>query len=43
MRRRLRTANRLAMHLDRPTLFHNPTRTSTLSAVVIASDAPAKR
>jgi len=31
------------MQLDRPTMFHNPTRRLTRYAVVIASDTPARR
>lgn len=37
-RHRLREGDCLAMALDRPTMFHNPTRKSTRYAVVIASD-----
>lgn len=42
-RHRLRTGDCLAMQLDRPTMFHNPTRRSTRYAVVIATEAPARR
>lgn len=37
-RHRLREGDCLAMQLDRPTMFHNPTRTPTRYAVVIASE-----
>jgi len=40
---RLREGDCLAMQLDRPTMFHNPTRRSTRYAVVIASETPARR
>ena len=36
---RLRHGDCLAMQLDRPTMFHNPTRKSARYAVVIASDS----
>ena len=36
-RHRLRAGDCLAMELDRPTMFHNPTRKPTRYAVVIAS------
>jgi transcriptional regulator with XRE-family HTH domain len=42
-RHRLREGDCLAMQLDRPTMFHNPTRKPTRYAVVIASDTPARR
>jgi len=42
-RHRLRTGDCLAMQLDRPTMFHNPTRKPTRYAVVIASDPPTRR
>jgi transcriptional regulator with XRE-family HTH domain len=42
-RHRLREGDCLAMQLDRPTMFHNPTRKPTRYAVVIASDAAARR
>ena len=42
-RHRLRQGDCLAMQLDRPTMFHNPTRKSTRYAVVIATDSAAKR
>ncbi len=41
-RHRLRVGDCLAMRLDRPTMFHNPTRKPTRYAVVIAS-GPAAR
>ena len=37
-RHRLRDGDCLAMQLDRPTMFHNPTRKPARYAVVIASD-----
>ncbi len=40
---RLREGDCLAMQLDRPTTFHNPTRSPARYAVVIASEPPAKR
>jgi transcriptional regulator with XRE-family HTH domain len=42
-RHRLRQGDCLAMELDRPTVFHNPTRKPTRYAVVIASEARARR
>ena len=39
-RHRLRTGDCLAMQLDRPTMFHNPTRRPTRYAVVIAGAGP---
>ncbi|MBX9580943.1 MAG: XRE family transcriptional regulator [Gemmataceae bacterium] len=42
-RHRLRAGDCLAMDLDRPTLFHNPTRKPTRYAVVIASEPPVRR
>ena len=42
-RHRLREGDCLAMRLDRPTMFHNPTRKPTRYAVVIASEAPSRR
>jgi transcriptional regulator with XRE-family HTH domain len=42
-RHRLRAGDCLAMQLDRPTMFHNPTRKPTRYAVVIASDPPTRR
>jgi len=42
-RHRLRKGDCLAMQLDRPTMFHNPTRTATRYAVVIASEPAAGR
>jgi len=42
-RHRLREGDCLAMELDRPTMFHNPTRKPTRYAVVIASEAGKRR
>ena len=42
-RHRLRKGDCLAMQLDRPTMFHNPTRKSTRYAVVILSETPWRR
>jgi glyoxylate utilization-related uncharacterized protein len=42
-RHRLRQGDCLAMQLDRPTMFHNPTRTPARYAVVIAFEIPSKR
>ena len=42
-RHRLRKGDCLAMQLDRPTMFHNPTRKPTRYAVVIATDTAARR
>ncbi len=42
-RHRLREGDCLAMLLDRPTIFHNPTRKPARYAVVIASEAPSRR
>jgi transcriptional regulator with XRE-family HTH domain len=42
-RHRLREGDCLAMQLDRPTMFHNPTRKPARYAVVIASDLPSRR
>lgn len=42
-RHRLRTGDCLAMQLDRPTMFHNPTRKPTRYAVVIASEPVVRR
>jgi len=42
-RHRLREGDCLAMQLDRPTMFHNPTRKPTRYAVVIASATPSRR
>lgn len=42
-RYRLREGDCLAMLLDRPTMFHNPTRKPARYAVVIASEPPARR
>jgi hypothetical protein len=40
---RLSQGDCLALQLDRPTMFHNPTRKTTRYAVVIASEAPLRR
>ena len=42
-RHRLREGDCLAMRLDRPTKFHNPTRKATRYAVVIASESAVRR
>ena len=42
-RHRLREGDCLAMQLDRPTMFHNPTRKPTRYAVVIASEPAVRR
>jgi transcriptional regulator with XRE-family HTH domain len=42
-RHRLREGDCLAMQLDRPTMFHNPTRKPTRYAVVIVSEPLARR
>jgi quercetin dioxygenase-like cupin family protein len=42
-RHRLREGDCLAMRLDGPTMFHNPTRKPTRYAVVMASDTPSRR
>ena len=42
-RHRLRGGDCLAMLLDRPTMFHNPTRKPTRYAVVIAPETLARR
>ena len=42
-RHRLREGDCLAMQLDRPTMFHNPTRKPTRYAVMIATDAAVRR
>ena len=42
-RHRLREGDCLAMQLDRPTLFHNPTRKPARYAVVIASEPTSRR
>jgi transcriptional regulator with XRE-family HTH domain len=42
-RHRLREGDCLAMQLDRPTMFHNPTRRPARYAVVIASETPSRR
>jgi len=42
-RHRLREGDCLAMQLDRPTMFYNPTRKPARYAVVIASDTASRR
>jgi transcriptional regulator with XRE-family HTH domain len=42
-RHRLRAGDCLAMQIDRPTMFHNPTRKPARYAVVVASEIAAKR
>ena len=42
-RHRLRDGDCLAMRLDRPTMFHNPTRKATRYAVVIAPETAVRR
>jgi len=42
-RHRLREGDCLAMQLDRPAMFHNPTRKSARYAVVIASETVGRR
>jgi transcriptional regulator with XRE-family HTH domain len=42
-RHRLRQGDCLAMRLDRPTMFHNPTRKTARYAVVIASESHPRR
>jgi len=42
-RHRLREGDCLAMLLDRPTMFHNPTRRPTRYAVVIAAETAGRR
>ncbi len=42
-RHRLREGDCLAMQLDRPTMFHNPTRRPARYAVVIASEGASRR
>jgi transcriptional regulator with XRE-family HTH domain len=42
-RHRLRDGDCLAMQLDRPTMFHNPTRKPARYAVVIASEPGSRR
>jgi transcriptional regulator with XRE-family HTH domain len=42
-RHRLREGDCLAMQLDRPTMFHNPTRKPARYAVIVASEPPARR
>jgi transcriptional regulator with XRE-family HTH domain len=42
-RHRLREGDCLAMELDRPTMFHNPTRRTARYAVIFAGDSPRSR
>jgi transcriptional regulator with XRE-family HTH domain len=42
-RHRLREGDCLAMQLDGPTMFHNPTRKATRYAVVVACEAKARK
>jgi len=42
-RHRLRKGDCLAMQLDRPTMFHNPTRRPARYAVVIAAEPSSRR
>jgi uncharacterized cupin superfamily protein len=42
-RYRLRDGDCLAMQLDRPTIFHNPTRKPARYAVVVASEPAGRR
>ncbi len=42
-RHQLREGDCLAMQLDRPTMFHNPTRKPARYAVVIATETPSRR
>jgi transcriptional regulator with XRE-family HTH domain len=42
-RHRLREGDCLAMQLDRPTMFHNPTRKRARYVVVIGSETPSRR
>ncbi len=42
-RHRLHEGDCLAMQLDRPTMFHNPTRKPARYAVVIVSEPPSRR
>ena len=42
-RHRLREGDCLAMQLDRPIMFHNPTRKPARYALVIGSDTPSRR
>ena len=42
-RHRLRQGDCLAMRLDRPTMFHNPTRKTARYAVVVASETGGRR
>jgi transcriptional regulator with XRE-family HTH domain len=43
VRHRLREGDCLAMQLDRPTMFHNPTRKPSRYAVVLASEPHGRR
>ena len=43
VRHRLRQGDCLAMQLDGPIMFHNPTRETARYAVVISTETPAKR
>jgi transcriptional regulator with XRE-family HTH domain len=43
VRHRLHEGDCLAMKLDRPTMFHNPTRETARYALVVASEPPSKR
>ena len=42
-RHQLRKGDCLAMELDRPTMFHNPTQKPARYAVVIASESASRR
>jgi transcriptional regulator with XRE-family HTH domain len=42
-RHRLKQGDCLAMRLDRPTMFHNPTRKTARYAVVVASESGSRR
>jgi uncharacterized cupin superfamily protein len=42
-RHRLREGDCLAMRLDGPTMFHNPTRKPTRYVVVMAAEPPSRR
>ena len=42
-RHRLREQDCLAMQLGQPTMFHNPTRSAALYAVVISMESQVKR
>ena len=43
VRHRLHEGDCLAMKLDRPTMFHNPTKVPARYALVVASEPPSKR